>query len=88
MDHDDVFDALAMQYGLARRCQYESLEEYEREDHEREDDEPGWSGVVSTTLYDRWGNPVTLTADTSRVQPERFIGRAGVSSQRLKVGNL
>jgi hypothetical protein len=70
VDYDDVFDALAMQYGLAKKCQYKTLEEAQVEQLDLDDDEPG----------DIWSE-----YRTSGVQ-ERVVGRVGISSQRLNVG--
>lgn len=71
VEHDDVFDSLAMQVGLAKPCQYRTLRDAEvkmllEEDTERPDD--FWKGYVEGAMA------------------ERKMGRAGASSQRLRTG--
>jgi hypothetical protein len=86
VDNDDVFDALAMQYGIAKPCGYKTLDEFEAQDAEREDDEPGWTGTIAQTLYDRWGQPVKITytahGDDSEGRP---AGRTGLGAQHLRI---
>lgn len=86
VDTDDVFDALAMQFGLAKPCRFRTLADAQRVDIEREDEEPGRSGVLHYTLYDRQGNPVLVSANYEGESSDaRLLGRAGLGSTQLRV---
>lgn len=85
VDHDDVFDALAMQYMTAKACPWRSVDEFERRDAERDDEEPGFDGQWQTTLYDSAGNPFLVTANVRPSEEPRPMARAGLGSTRLKM---
>jgi hypothetical protein len=89
VENDDVFDALGMQYGLAKPCRFRSIDDARAEGLNAEDTEETGQLFGSTFKHS------LRRADGSiRVihvpLPERgdedafVVGRAGVSSQRLK----
>jgi phage terminase large subunit-like protein len=86
VEHDDVFDSLAMHYGIAKPCQWKTVGEATEFVMPEEDDEPGQLfDDYTITLRDRAGNSRTITVPLPGQDEEggRRIGRAGIASQRL-----
>jgi predicted phage terminase large subunit-like protein len=69
VDHDDVFDALAMQIGLAKPCEWRSMSEAKFRLLEADDEEAG-------SIYEEYRTPHTTHAPFSRA------GLSGGSRQR------
>jgi hypothetical protein len=81
---DDVFDALAMQVGVAKPCRFKTFEEAQTEIYDADDtEEAGKREPFATVLYDRYGNPITIHADREGKTEPRPMGRAGVGTQFL-----
>ncbi|MGB8265206.1 MAG: hypothetical protein WCE44_02670 [Candidatus Velthaea sp.] len=69
IEHDDVLDALSMQYGIANPCRYSTVTEA--------------AGDVLDALEDEQPGQIFEEYRTAG-EPGRLVGRAGLSSQRLK----
>jgi hypothetical protein len=90
VDHDDVMDALAMQHVVARACRWATLDEAEigmrpeEEDEERGDIWRQYSVMVTTV----GGEQLKITVSPERDDEDdyRLIGKAGLASQRVRVG--
>jgi hypothetical protein len=89
VENDDVFDGLGMQYGLAKACRYRTLDDATRELLNEDDPEEAGQLFGSTFKHSLRMADGTIrvvhVAIPGRDDDERIvIGRAGVSSQRLK----
>ena len=89
VENDDVFDGLGMHYGFAKACRYRSIEDVRAEMLTAEDfEEPGnlfgSSFRYSLRCADGTDRIVHVPIPEREDPDARLVGRAGVSSQRLR----